>query len=114
MQLLVNVTYGLPIGVGLYYIGVPNAVLWGVLAAVLRFIPYLGPFLAALFPMLAFAVNPGWSMLLWVIGLFLFMELLSNNVCRTVALWLQHRAVVSRHYFRCNLLGIPLGPDPLR
>ncbi|HLM42075.1 MAG TPA: AI-2E family transporter [Microvirga sp.] len=81
MQLVVNLTYGVPIGLALYFIGVPNAVLWGLLAAVLRFVPYLGPFLAALFPIaLAFAVDPGWSMLLWVIGLFLLAELVSNNV----------------------------------
>ena len=81
MQLVVNVSYGLPIGLGLYVIGIPNAVLWGVLAAVLRFIPFLGPFLAAIFPLvLAFAVDPGWSMLVWVIALFLVTELLSNNV----------------------------------
>ncbi len=81
MQLIVNVTYGVPIGLVLYIIGVPNAVLWGLLAIILRFIPYLGPFLAALFPMtLAFAVDPGWSMLLWVAGLFLVMELVSNNL----------------------------------
>jgi predicted PurR-regulated permease PerM/GAF domain-containing protein len=80
MQLVVNVTYGVPFGIGLYIIGVPNAALWGLLAIILRFIPYLGPFLAALFPMvLAFAVDPGWSMLLWVVGLFLVMELISNN-----------------------------------
>ena len=60
MQLIVNVTYGVPIGIGLYFLGVPNAVLWGLLAAVLRFVPYLGPFLAALFPVaLAFAIDPG-------------------------------------------------------
>ena len=47
MQLVVNLLYGLPVGVGLYLIGVPNALLWGVLATVLRFIPYLGPILAA-------------------------------------------------------------------
>jgi predicted PurR-regulated permease PerM/GAF domain-containing protein len=81
MQLVVNLTYGIPIGIALYFIGVPNAVLWGLLAAVLRFIPYLGPFLAALFPIaLAVAVDPGWTMLLWVIGLFLVAELISNNV----------------------------------
>jgi predicted PurR-regulated permease PerM len=81
MQLVVNLTYGVPIGIALYLIGVPNAVLWGLLAAVLRFVPYLGPFLAALFPIaLAFAVDPGWSMLLWVVGLFLLAELVSNNV----------------------------------
>jgi predicted PurR-regulated permease PerM/GAF domain-containing protein len=81
MQLMVNMTYGIPIGIALYFIGVPNAVLWGLLAALLRFVPYLGPFLAASFPIaLAFAVDPGWSMLLWVVGLFLFAELVSNNV----------------------------------
>jgi predicted PurR-regulated permease PerM/GAF domain-containing protein len=81
MQLVVNLTYGIPIGIALYFIGVPNAVLWGLLAAVLRFIPYLGPFLAALFPVaLAIAVDPGWTMLFWVIGLFLVAELISNNV----------------------------------
>jgi len=81
MQLVVNLTYGIPIGIALYFIGVPNAVLWGLLATVLRFIPYLGPFLAALFPItLAFAVDPGWTMLLWVVALFLVAELISNNV----------------------------------
>ncbi|WP_075217814.1 AI-2E family transporter [Mongoliimonas terrestris] len=80
MQLIVNFTYGIPIGIGLYFIGVPNAILWGLLATVLRFIPYLGPFLAALFPLaLAFAVDPGWTMLVWVIALFLVVELISNN-----------------------------------
>jgi predicted PurR-regulated permease PerM/GAF domain-containing protein len=81
MQLVVNLTYGVPIGIALYFIGVPNAVLWGLLAAVLRFVPYLGPFLAALFPIaLAVAVDPGWTMLFWVVGLFLVAELVSNNV----------------------------------
>jgi predicted PurR-regulated permease PerM/GAF domain-containing protein len=81
MQLVVNLTYGIPIGIALYFIGVPNAVLWGLLAAVLRFVPYLGPFLAALFPIaLAVAVDPGWTMLFWVVGLFLVAELVSNNV----------------------------------
>jgi predicted PurR-regulated permease PerM len=81
MQLVVNLTYGIPVGIALYFIGVPNAVLWGLLTAVLRFIPYLGPFLAALFPVaLAVAVDPGWTMLFWVVGLFLVAELVSNNV----------------------------------
>ena len=81
MQLLVNVSYGVPIGIGLYFIGVPNAILWGVLAFILRFVPFLGPILAALFPaVLAFAIDPGWSMLLWVIALFVAMEIVSGNV----------------------------------
>jgi len=80
MQLLVNATYGVPIGIGLYFIGVPNAVLWGALAIVLRFIPYVGPFIAAAFPVaLSIAVDPGWSMVLWTLGLFVVVELISNN-----------------------------------
>lgn len=81
MQLVVNATYGIPIGVGLWLIGIPNALLWGVLATVLRFVPYVGPFIAALFPIaLAVAVDPGWSLVLWTVALFLALELVSNNV----------------------------------
>lgn len=80
MQLVVNVLYGFPIGIGLAIIGVPNPLLWGVLATLLRFVPYLGPTVAAILPnFLAFAVDPGWSMVLWTGALFLTMELLSNN-----------------------------------
>ncbi|BDA85272.1 ABC transporter permease [Aureimonas sp. SA4125] len=81
MQLVVNTTYGIPIGVGLWFIGVPNPLLWGMLATVLRFVPYIGPFIAMLFPMvLAVAVDPGWSMLFWTASLFIGIELVSNNV----------------------------------
>ncbi|HEX8887210.1 MAG TPA: AI-2E family transporter, partial [Noviherbaspirillum sp.] len=81
MQLVVNATYGIPLGVGLYFIGVPGAMLWGFLATLLRFIPYLGPVVAAVFPLtLAFVVDPGWSMLLWTLVLILTIELVSNNI----------------------------------
>jgi predicted PurR-regulated permease PerM/methylmalonyl-CoA mutase cobalamin-binding subunit len=81
MQLLVNATYGAAVGVGLYFIGVPSAFVWGVLAAVLRFIPYVGPWIAAAFPLiLSLAVSDSWTMPLFTIGLFLALELLSNNV----------------------------------
>ena len=81
MQLVVNATYGIPIGVGLWLIGIPNALLWGVLATVLRFVPYVGPFIAALFPVaLAVAVAPGWGLVFWTVALFVGLELVSNNV----------------------------------
>ena len=81
MQLVVNVTYGIPVAVGLAFIGVPNAILWGAFATILRFIPYVGPWIAAAFPItLALAVSPGWMMPLLTIGLFVVLELLSNNV----------------------------------
>lgn len=80
-QLIVNTTYGIPVGVGLAIIGVPNAVLWGLLATVLRFIPYLGPWIAATFPiLLSLAVAPGWKLPLLTIGLFVVIEIISNNV----------------------------------
>lgn len=81
MQLLVNVTYGIPMGLGLWLIGIPGALLWGAVAAVMRFVPYVGPLIAAAFPVtLAFAVDPGWSLVLWTIGLIVLLELVSNNV----------------------------------
>jgi predicted PurR-regulated permease PerM len=80
-QLLVNAAYGLPIGVGLTVIGIPNAALWAILAALARFIPYLGIIIAACFPLaLAVAVDPGWMLLLWTILLFVAIELVVANV----------------------------------
>jgi predicted PurR-regulated permease PerM len=81
MQLLVNASYGVPLALGLWIIGVPGAVLWGALAAVMRFVPYIGPLIAAVFPIaLAFAVDSGWSMLLWTVALIVILELASNNI----------------------------------
>ena len=66
IQLLLNGSFGIVIGIGLWVIGVPSAILWGILAAVLRFVPYIGAAIAAAFPLaLAVAVDPTWSMLLW-------------------------------------------------
>ncbi|MBP2300797.1 AI-2E family transporter [Azospirillum picis] len=81
MQVVVNVTYGLPIGIGLWLLGVPNPLLWGLLATVLRFIPFLGPVIASAFPiLLSFAVDTGWTLPLLCIALFIAVELFSNNV----------------------------------
>lgn len=80
-QLVVNATYGIPIGIGLFFIGIPNAALWGVLAIVLRFIPYLGAWAAASLPIaLSLAISPTWGPPLATIALFIGMELLSNNL----------------------------------
>ena len=81
IQLVVNAAFGLAIGLGLWLIGVPSAVLWGILAGVLRFVPYIGAFIAAAFPLaLAAAVDPGWSMLLWTLALFLVIEPVVGHV----------------------------------
>lgn len=80
MQLVVNAAYGLPIGLGLYLIGIPHALLWGLLSTLLRFIPFIGPWIAAMFPLaLAIAVDPGWSMLCYTLGLIVVVEIITNN-----------------------------------
>jgi predicted PurR-regulated permease PerM len=81
MQFIVNATMGLAVGVGLYFIGVPYAALWGLTAGVLRYVPYLGPWIAALLPITVSLVTaPGWQQVAIVVAMFLALELLSNNV----------------------------------
>src|ERR1700676_5411687 len=81
IQLLLNGTFGVVIGIGLWLIGIPSAILWGILAAVLRFVPYIGAAIAAAFPLaLAVAVDPSWSMLLWTLALFLVVEPMVGHV----------------------------------
>jgi predicted PurR-regulated permease PerM len=76
-----NAVFGLIVAIALTLIGVPNPVLWGILAALLRFVPYIGAFLAAAFPIaLAIAVDPGWSMVLWTVALFIVLEPLVGQV----------------------------------
>ncbi|MES2842388.1 MAG: AI-2E family transporter [Pseudomonadota bacterium] len=81
MQLMVNLCYAVPMAVGLWLIGIPGALLWGLLSAVLRFIPYVGSLMGAVFPLLlAIAVDPGWSMVGWALALIVVLELISNNI----------------------------------
>ncbi len=81
MQLLVNVTFGTAAGVGLYLIGVPNAVLWGILTTTLKFVPYLGAWIAALMPVgLSMAISTNWMAPSLTIGLFVVLEFVSGNV----------------------------------
>ncbi len=90
MQSVINASFGLWIGTALWLIGVPNAVLCGILATLLRFVPYIGAIIAAAFPAaLAFAVDPGWSMLLWVMGLFLVTEPIVGQIIEP---WLYGRS----------------------
>ncbi|MFB9981207.1 AI-2E family transporter [Mesorhizobium kowhaii] len=81
MQLVVNIVYAIPIAAGLWILGIPNALLWGLLALALRFVPYIGPAIGMLLPLfLALAVAPGWSLVLWTAALFVVMELVTGNV----------------------------------
>jgi len=85
MQTIVNATYGAAIGVGLYLIGVPYPLLWAVLGAALRFIPYVGPIIGAGAPIvIALAALPGWTKPLWTMAMFIGVELFTNLVLETV------------------------------
>jgi predicted PurR-regulated permease PerM len=80
-QLALNAGFGLAIGTGLWFIGVPSAPLWGMLAMILRFVPYIGAVISAIFPLvLAAAVGPGWAMVLWTAALFLIVEPIVGHV----------------------------------
>src|SRR6185436_3562308 len=85
MQSAINALYGTLIGVGLFALGVPNAVLWGFVAAVLRFIPYLGPWIGTAPPfLLSLAVFDGWGRPLALLGVVLVLEFLIANVLEPV------------------------------
>ncbi|HXN72779.1 MAG TPA: AI-2E family transporter [Candidatus Acidoferrales bacterium] len=80
-QFLMNLGYGTLFGGALYFIGVPNAFLWGVLAALLRFVPYLGTMVGAAMPLLlSLAVFEGWAKPLMVFGAFVIIEILTSYV----------------------------------
>ena len=115
MQLVVNVTYGIPVAIGLYFIGVPNAVLWGAFATVLRFIPYIGPWIGAAIPDRPLAGR--------LAGLddaaadhrpFRRARTAEQQRHGAVALWLEHRCFPHRADHRGGVLDVALGPGRAR
>ena len=80
-QLGINTAFGLIVGIGLYWIGVPNPALWAIASALLRFIPYVGSWIAAALPLaLAAATEPGWSMAIWTAVLYAVVEVTLSQV----------------------------------
>ncbi len=80
-QLALNIAFGVFITAGLWIIGLPNPVLWGILAALMRFVPYIGSAIALVLPfLLALAAAPGWSLALLVLGLFILADLVMGQV----------------------------------
>jgi predicted PurR-regulated permease PerM len=91
MQFIINATMGLAVGLGLFFIGVPYAALWGLAAAIFRYVPYIGPWIAAALPILVSLITaPGWEQVVLVVSLFIVLELLSNNVMEP---WLYGQSV---------------------
>lgn len=84
-QLAINTIFAILVGFGLWLIGIPSHFVWGVLAGVLRFVPYVGSILGMVFPLvLAVSVDPGWSMVLWTAVLFLGLEGLTGQVIEPI------------------------------
>jgi predicted PurR-regulated permease PerM len=85
IQLITNIVFGVVFAIGLLVLGVPYALLWGLMIGMLRFVPYIGVWIAAGFPMLlSFALAPDWTQPLLVVGLIAMMELLTANVVEPV------------------------------
>ena len=110
MLFLINVTFGVSVGVGLYLIGVPNALLWGILAAALRFIPYIGPWIAAAMPIgLSMAISTrlvsadpdGWAVCCT--------RTLQQQRPGALALWEEHRRVACGDSGGGCLLAVAMG-----
>ena len=90
-QLALNSSFGIIWGTSLYFFGLDYALLWGFLAAILRYIPFIGATLAAIMPItLSLAQFPGWWQPLSIIVLLLIMELITNNIMEP---WLYGRSI---------------------
>lgn len=86
-QLLVNGAYALVLGIGLSLIGIPNALLWAVLTLVLRFLPYVGLWISAFFPLvLSVAISTTWKEPILTLSLYCFLEVFTNNVIEPIVL----------------------------
>ena len=80
MQVLINVSFGVAITVALYILGVPNAMLWGLLASILRFIPYLGVWISLAFPLiLSLAISTSWTQPIGTVAAFFAIEMITSN-----------------------------------
>lgn len=80
-EVALNTLYGTVITIGLFFLGIPNPFIWGLLCGLLRFAPYIGPILAATMPIgLSLAISPDWTLPLATVGFFVGVELLANNV----------------------------------
>ena len=111
-QVAVNAAFGVIIGTGLAFIGIPSPVMWGVLGALLRFVPYIGAPLSSVIPLtLAAAVDPGWSMLLWTASLYLVVEPVMGQVVEPLVYGHRTRPLAIRRRAGGDVLDVAVGAD---
>ncbi len=86
-QLEVNSIYAVVLGIGLFLIGIPNAMLWAVLTLVLRFLPYIGLWISAFCPIIiSFAISTTWKEPICTLSLYATLEVFTNNVVEPIVL----------------------------
>jgi predicted PurR-regulated permease PerM len=112
IQAAINASFGALIAAGLWALGVPNAVLWGVMAAILRFVPFIGTPMAAVFPLvLAAAIDPGWTRVILTAALFFVSELATGQAIEPVLqgqqTGLSPLAIVVAQLFWTLIWGVP-------
>jgi predicted PurR-regulated permease PerM len=89
LQTAVNTAFGFLVGISLWLIGVPNPALWGLIAGIFRYVPYIGVPIAAILPLaLSMAVDPGWAKTFWTLGIFIAYESVTGQA---VEPWLYGR-----------------------
>ena len=86
-QLEVNSVYALILWIGLSLIGIPNAILWAILTLLLRFLPYVGLWISAFFPLvLSVAISSDWKAPLFTLALYAALEVVTNNAVEPIVL----------------------------
>ena len=109
-QVLINSAYGVFIALGLWLIGVPSPIVWGILAMLMRFVPYVGPFIAAALPLLlAAVVEPGWTTFLLTAALYLVSELTYGSGGGAPRLWARYGGLADRSHHLDRLLDVAVG-----
>ena len=111
-QLMVNTGLPLLLGIGLFLIGIPNALLWAVLTLVLRFLPYVGLWISAFFPLLlSIAISTGWKRADTDSGPLRVSGSVNEQCCGTFCFRRKHRNVTAGHYRFRSVLDLALGAD---
>ena len=108
-QVLINSAYGVFIALGLWLIGVPSPIVWGILAMLMRFVPYVGSFIAAALPLLlAAVVEPGWTTFLLTAALYLVSETHGSGG-RAPRVWARDGGLADRSHHLDRLLDVAVG-----
>ena len=113
-QTCVNLAFGVAIWAGLKLLGVPQAMLWGTLAGLTRFVPYVGVATVALFATaLSFAVDSGWSLAVSTLALFILLDIVAAQLAGAAPIRPHHGLVAARSRSGSHIVELALGAGGL-